>query len=246
MNYRFGLIGKSLKHSFSKDYFTDKFHRLGLPYTYDLFEIQAIDEIKALLELPNLIGLNVTVPYKEAVLAYVDEYSEEVSSIRAANVLCREGDLWKAYNTDAVGFEQSLFSWLGLDFRGKGMVIGNGGASKAVQWVLKKHQIPFYVLVRTMRQVHEIAWEYAAAVAKDCNLWINTTPIGMYPNISEGLDLPYHLLTPHHYVYDLIYNPSETSFMSAAQKMGAKAKNGLDMLYKQADAAWNLWQKQLN
>lgn len=246
MHYRFGLIGKSLKHSFSKDYFTHKFQRLTLPFTYELYELETIENIKVLFDLPNLIGLNVTVPYKKAVLAYVDECSEEVSAIGAANVLCKIGSLWKAYNTDVLGFEQSLFAWIEKDIIGNALVIGNGGASKAVQWVLKKYEIPFYVLVRIARQGHEVTWDNAAEIAKKCNIWINTTPVGMYPNVSECLELPYHLLTPHHYVYDLIYNPMETSFIKASQMMGAKTKNGLDMLYMQADAAWSIWQEQLN
>lgn len=239
--YKFGLVGKSLKHSFSKAYFEKKFQVLSLPYIYELFELSDISDIRSLLTNPLVVGLNVTIPYKAQVLKYVKCFSSEVEQIQAANVLVKEKQGWKAYNTDVIGFEQSLIRFIDKSSNIKALVLGNGGASKAVIYVLKKMQIPYIVLARNPQNSNELSIKDFTNYASNYKLWINTTPVGMYPEIENRLEIDFSLATPNHYLYDLIYNPEKTSFILEGEKYGAQTKNGLEMLYLQAEAAWDLW-----
>ncbi len=239
----FGLIGKSLKHSFSQNYFTHKFTSLNLPFSYHLYELENLESIHELLNRANLKGLNVTIPYKTDVLRYVNKVSPEVQQIGAANVLCRENNLWVAYNTDTIGFQKSLFRFLPQQKSFQAIVLGNGGASKAVTYVLEEMNIPYVVIARTPQNSQQIPIEQFADYAKDYKLWINTTPIGMYPHFDEVLNIDFSLASASHYLFDLIYNPEETSFMLEGKKYGAKTQNGLEMLHLQADAAWEIWQR---
>ncbi len=238
----FGLIGKLLKHSFSKSYFTQKFQSLNLSYSYELFELENLNEISDLLKKPDLKGLNVTIPYKTAILNYVDDLSPEVKTIGAANVLVKRNNQWIAYNTDVIGFEKSLKEFISDFSNMKAIVLGNGGASKAVVYVLQKLLIPYIVIARKPQNNNELQWSYFPYYAKEFLLWINTTPVGMYPHTEQILAIDFSLATAQHFLYDLIYNPEITSFLQNGSCYGAKTLNGLNMLYYQADAAWDIWQ----
>lgn len=239
----FGLIGKSLKHSFSKSYFTKKFNTLNLPFQYNLFELENLQNLPTLLKQPNLKGLNVTIPYKTEILKYVDKLSPEVEKIGAANVLSKENQEWVAYNTDVMGFEKSFIDFVSNFKNLKAIVIGNGGAAKAVIFVLEKLLIPYIVIARNPRKINEIPFEKFSDFAEEYKIWINTTPVGMYPNSHEVLNIDFSLASSDHYLFDLIYNPEKTSFMLAGEKYGAKTQNGLEMLHLQADAAWDIWKQ---
>lgn len=239
----FGLIGKSLKHSFSKDYFIQKFHFFNLPFHYHLYELQSLEEVVHLLNQPNFKGLNVTIPFKSDILKYADKLSPEVEKIGAANVLAKEGHIWVAYNTDTIGFEKSLLSFIPELKHLNAVVLGNGGASKAITYVLEKLLIPYVIIARNPQTINQFPLNKFSNFAKEYKLWINTTPVGMYPNSHEILNIDFSLSSSEHYLYDLIYNPEETTFLKEGKKHGTKTKNGLEMLYLQADAAWNIWEK---
>ncbi len=239
----FGLIGKSLKHSFSKNYFSNKFHSLNQPFEYNLYEFENLDNVKDLLNESNHKGLNITIPFKSEILKYADKLSPEVEKIGAANVFAKENDVWVAYNTDTTGFEKSLLNFIPNPFNIQAIVLGNGGASKAIVYVLEKLNIPYLIIARNPRNINEYPFHQFSEFAKDYKLWVNTTPIGMYPNSHEILNIDFSLASPEHYLFDLVYNPEKTSFMLAGEKYGAKTQNGLEMLYLQADAAWEIWKK---
>ena len=240
---QYGLIGYPLSHSFSQAYFTQKFEREQLiNCRYDLFAIEQISMLPNLLQQnPDLCGLNVTIPYKQLVLAYLDEQSDAVRQIGAVNCIKIQNGLLTGYNTDVIGFEQSLKPLLQAQHTAA-LVLGNGGAARAVCWVLQKLGIP-YTIVSRQKTANSIPYE---AVSQEVlihhTLIINTTPLGMYPNIQIAPTLPYWLLSSKHLCYDLVYNPTQTLFMQQAAKYGAATKNGLEMLYLQAEAAWDIWQ----
>jgi shikimate dehydrogenase len=238
---KFGLIGKSLKHSFSKNYFHNKFNQLQLSHSYDLFELNQISDVKFLLENDEVFGLNVTVPYKTEILSYVDVQSKEVQEIGAANVLCKQNGQWHAYNTDVIGFENSFLGFVNEIKEQRAIVIGNGGAAKAVIYVLKKLKIPFVTIARPPQNSNEIPLHDFALYGKTYKIWINTTPVGMYPDVDATLPIDYSCISSEHYLYDLIYNPELTTFLNEGRKYGAKIKNGLEMLYLQAEATWGIW-----
>jgi shikimate dehydrogenase len=257
----FGLIGYPLGHSFSKKYFTEKFERAGIAdsHQYHLFPIQEISELPALLrETAGLVGLNVTIPHKQAVIPFLTELDETASRVGAVNVIHIQGTHWKGYNTDVIGFEEALEQWFlqqkllsfsdaGNWFFPKGMIayiLGTGGASKAVQYVLTKRQIPFYIVSRQPAQgSSHLAYEQVPLEMPDdyYRLWINTTPAGTYPDIEHIPPLPVEVLNERDLVYDLIYNPEKTRLMQEAARRGAAVLNGLPMLHGQAEAAWKIW-----
>lgn len=241
---RFGLIGRSLSHSFSPRYFGSFFAEEGLPYRYDAFELADIGELPALLTShPLMRGLNVTHPYKREVLRFVHHCSPAVEALGAANVLkilpTPSGEaVLKAYNTDVAGFRSSLLELLG-EARPKALVFGTGGAAAAVCYVLQELAIHFR---QVSRQADRASLTYDClpdTLCPDELLWINATPVGL--QLGESLPLPYDRLTPAHYVYDLIYNPSPTTYLQEASSRGAKTMDGLQMLYRQADEAWRIW-----
>ena len=240
----YGLIGYPLGHSFSKQYFTEKFEREGLAdCLFESFPIPTIDEFPALIAAnPPLKGLGVTIPYKEQVLQFVDELSDEVKKIGATNSIKISGNKLIAYNTDIIGFEES-FSKLLQPHHTKALVLGTGGASKAVQYVLDKLGIAFLVVTRQALS-NGLSIHYADMDNKmmsDYTVIINCTPVGMYPNEDSAPDIPYHLLTPHHYLYDLVYKPAKTLFLQKGEVKGAITQNGYDMLLIQAEASWKIW-----
>lgn len=238
----YGLIGYPLSHSFSKKYFTEKFEREGLKdCRYELFPLSSIDALPQLLkEHPELCGLNVTIPYKEQVLSYLHSENELVQAIRACNCIdIRNGKL-KGYNTDVLGFERSLLEqW--QPHHKKALILGTGGVSKAVQYIVQKMGLT-YRYVSRKPGVHNFSYEQLTpAIMQEYTLIVNTTPLGMYPNITEAPPIPYEALTPKHYLFDMVYNPEKTLFLKMGKERGAMIKNGYDMLEIQADESWKIW-----
>lgn len=240
----FGLIGYPLGHSFSKQYFTEKFEREGLTdCVFEAFPIKSIIEFNGLLKAhPQLIGLGVTIPYKEQVLAYVNDFSDEVKYIGATNSIKITGNKLKAFNTDIIGFKESFGSLLKPTHK-KALVLGTGGASKAVQYVLKNSGIDFLVVTRNELKKSGFI-NYGNIDQKtmiEYTVIINCTPVGMSPNEHVAPDIPYHLLTPEHYLYDLVYKPDKTRFLQKGEEYGSTIQNGYDMLVIQAEASWKIW-----
>lgn len=240
----YGLIGYPLSHSFSKKYFTEKFEREGLTdCRYELFPLSSIEDLSQLLEkYPELCGLNVTIPYKEQVLSYLHSENELVQAIRACNCIeIRNGKL-KGYNTDVIGFERSLLEqW--QPHHKKALILGTGGVSKAVQYIVQKMGLA-YRYVSRKPGVHNFSYEQLTpAIMQEYTLIVNTTPLGMYPNITEAPPIPYEALTPKHYLFDMVYNPEKTLFLKMGEEKGTVIKNGADMLVIQADESWKIWNR---
>ena len=239
-----GLIGRPLSHSFSKSYFTNKFEKQGITdFQYQLFELTTIEELIPLLKsTPNLVGLNVTIPYKQEVLPYLDEISPEAKAIGAVNVIKIEGGKLFGFNSDYFGFKTSLQVWLGKDWQGKALVLGTGGASLAVHAALNDLGIPAIAVSRTAGQrVTTYSQVKQQKLQTTHKLWVNTTPLGMHPNIESAPDLDYEFLDDSYALYDLVYNPTTTRFMKSGMERGAKVKNGLEMLELQAEKSWEIW-----
>ena len=240
----YGLIGYPLGHSFSKQYFTEKFEREGIADSYfESFPIPTIDEFPNLLAAnPQLLGLGVTIPYKEQVLQFVTEQSDEVKKIGATNSIKISGNKLIAYNTDIIGFELS-FSKRVEAHHTKALVLGTGGASKAVQYVLDKLGIEFLIVTRQVvlngNSIHYDAIDQK--IISEYKIIINCTPLGMHPNENTAPAIPYHLLSPQHYLYDLVYKPAKTIFLKKGEENGAITENGYDMLLIQAEASWKIW-----
>jgi shikimate dehydrogenase len=243
---KFGLIGYPLSHSFSKKFFTEKFKDEQITgCTYELYPIENIGLFaKLTLEEAGLYGLNVTIPYKVQVLPFLDEMDEAATHIGAVNCISigeQLGKQWlKGYNTDAYGFEESLKPLLEPQHR-KALVFGDGGAAKAVKYVLNKLNIPFLVVTRKPASDSILYNTVDEAMLGEYTILINTTPLGMSPNVDTCPDIPYHFLTAKHFAYDLVYNPEETSFLKHVKNLGGKTKNGLEMLHLQALRSWEIW-----
>ncbi|MBF9238467.1 shikimate dehydrogenase [Hymenobacter sp. BT683] len=242
---QFGLIGRTLSHSFSQTYFTQKFYSLQLAnHQYELFELATIGELPELLAThPDLVGLNVTVPYKEMVVPYLDDLAPSASRVGAVNVIERtaEGRL-VGHNTDYIGFRDSLRTFCPL--RGeaaRALVLGTGGAAKAVEVALRELNIPYWNVTRNLMGPGLTYDDLTPQLLASHRLIINATPVGTFPNSDECPRLPYHALTDEHYLYDLVYNPMETLFMAKGKEAGAQVKNGFEMLCLQAEAAWDIW-----
>jgi shikimate dehydrogenase len=241
---RYGLIGKKLGHSFSKRYFTEKFEREGvIGATYELYELATIAELPQLLQnQPDLVGLNVTVPYKEAVIPFLDELDEAAARIGAVNTVKITAGRTKGYNTDYIGFRASLEQFYPATQNSRALVLGTGGASKAIVAALQDLQINYTILSRQPKQDQLTYADLTHELLKQYQLIVNTTPLGMYPAVENCPDLPYEALSAQHYLYDLVYNPEQTLFLKKGKLAGAQTINGLPMLYGQAEAAWQIWQ----
>jgi shikimate dehydrogenase len=245
MEKKFGLIGSAVSHSFSKSYFDEKFFREGLrDYHYDLYPLNTVDELKRLLEEnPELYGLNVTIPYKEQVLKFLSDIDPNAKNIGAVNVIKIQNGKLKGFNTDSDAFYETLEKWFPKIKNAKALILGTGGSSKAVQQALKKLAIPFETVSREIvkgQHTYESLRKDAVSIS-NVQLIINTTPLGMSPNTDNFPPIDYELITPQHYVYDLIYNPARTLFIQKAEMRGATIKNGLEMLQIQAEKAWAIW-----
>lgn len=246
---RLGLIGWPLGHSFSARYFKDKFELEGIDGEYRTYPLKDISEFPELLNRnEGLCGLNVTIPHKQTVLRYLDYLSEDARAIGAVNVIRisydRKGNrILGGYNTDWLGFRQSLLPLLDNHIS-SALVLGTGGASKAVAYALKSIGIEPRFVSRNPGHHAEATISYdkvTDSVIRENTLIINTTPLGMYPDILSAPPIPYEALTDRHMCYDLVYNPEETEFMKRCQKAGATVKNGLEMLHRQAELAWEIW-----
>jgi shikimate dehydrogenase len=240
----YGLIGKKLGHSFSKRYFTEKFEREGIAdATYELYELATIAELPQLLQnQPELVGLNVTVPYKETVIPFLDELDEAAARIGAVNTIKITAGKTKGYNTDYIGFRDSLEPFYPATQNSRALVLGTGGASKAVVAALQDLQINYTILSRQAGQGQLTYADLTPELLKQYQLIVNTTPLGMYPAVENCPELPYEALSAQHYLYDLVYNPEQTLFLGKGKSAGAQTINGLQMLYGQAEAAWKIWQ----
>lgn len=238
----FGLIGYPLSHSFSKKYFTEKFEKEGINgCSYELFPLKTIEGLRPLLENhPELEGLNVTIPYKQQVLSLLDErrIPEELSACNCINII--NGKL-VGYNTDVTGFEKSLVPLL-KTYHQRALVLGNGGATAAVVFVLKKLGITFDIVSRKRHNHSTLTYrDINKKIISDSHLIINTTPLGMEPDTGSCPDIPYSYLTDKHLLYDLVYNPAKTLFLQKGEERGATIKNGEEMLALQAEESWRIW-----
>jgi shikimate dehydrogenase len=245
---QFGLIGFPLTHSFSKNYFSEKFEKEKIENcAYELYPIEHIESINDLIKQhPNLAGLNVTIPYKESVIPFLHELDATAKAIGAVNCIKIENGKLIGYNTDAFGFKQSIKPFLETHHE-RALILGTGGASKAVFHVLNEIGIDCFFVSRdksTLKTTKAFNYnELNEHVLNAFKLIVNTSPVGTYPNVSEAPEIPYKLLTSNHLLYDLVYNPTETEFLKRGKQQGATAINGLSMLHQQAEEAWRIWSK---
>ena len=242
----YGLIGQTLTHSFSKKYFSEKFAAEGIDGSYELFELPEITDLQNLLGSGQALrGLNVTIPYKQEVIPFLDQLSVAAREVGAVNTIAfRDGELI-GYNTDIIGFQRSLLENWEEELPKAALILGTGGASKAVRYVLQHLGIPEASIWQASRKPTE-AQHIAYSSLRDLDWkevrWvINTTPLGTYPNTAEKPDIPYEKLSTGHLAFDLVYNPPVTGFLESAALCGAKTVNGYDMLVYQAEASWEIW-----
>ena len=235
---KFGLIGKKISYSFSKKYFEQKFQKLLLNnHSYNIIDLENLDNIKNIFETEHLKGLNVTIPYKEKIIPFIDELSDEAKEIGAINCISVENGKTKGYNTDAKKKKKTLLLHK-KEHQKTAIILGNGGAAKAVQYVLKKNQIPYITVSRTT----EINYENLSEnLVKENLIIIQCTPVGTFPNIEDSVPFPFDGITKNHLIIDLIYNPEYTKFIRNCAEKGAKTANGLYMLEQQAEKAWEIW-----
>jgi shikimate dehydrogenase len=241
---RYGLIGYPLSHSFSENYFATKFRNEGITDSvYQNFPLEHISMVEKLLaETPDLKGLNITIPYKEKILPYLTESNEIVREIGACNCLKVDRSGLRGFNTDTVGFERSLSTLL-QSHHTKALILGHGGAAKAIAYVFEKLGIEFlYVVRRPVATENAILiTEMSDSILSSHTVIVNCTPLGMYPNIDECPSINYNALTDKHYLYDLIYNPDKTLFLRNGERQGSTIKNGHEMLVIQAEESWRIW-----
>ena len=243
----YGLIGKSLTHSFSPKYFKEKFEKEGIKDTfYQLYPLETIDEFNYLIsDYTEISGLNVTIPYKQSILHFLDYIEPAAKQIGAVNTIKFEWEnnrlKLSGYNTDYLGFLESIKPMLEGKNK-KALILGTGGSSAAVKYALKLLQIEYKLVSRNPEGKNVISYDSLdEKLIKEHQIIINTTPLGMFPDILEYPDIPYNYLTKEHLLYDLIYNPEETQFLKLGREQGAKVQNGLKMLELQANYSWKIW-----
>ena len=241
---KYGLIGFPLGHSFSKKYFSEKFETGKIDAIYNLYELADISQFTALKDDNTLCGLNVTIPYKEKIIPFLDEVDATAARIGAVNVIkfIRSGNklLLRGYNSDAVGFEASIKPLL-KPHHTKALILGTGGASKAIEFVLTKLNIQTVFVSRNPTSGMISYAELDAETTKDYTVIINATPVGTFPHIDACPDIPYQFLSSEHLVFDVVYNPAKTLFLKKSEQRGATILNGEKMLELQAEAAWKIW-----
>lgn len=245
---QYGLIGFPLKHSFSRQFFTQKFSGEGIDSEYINFEIPDIKDIIGIIKNNTyLAGLNVTIPYKESVLPFLNELDTGAKEIGAVNVIkidrCGKEPYLTGYNSDIIGFQRSIAPLINKTIHKKALILGTGGASKAVEKGLKNIGIETTYVSRKKNPKTLIYEELNENIFEEYSVIVNSTPLGTFPNIDEAPNIPYQLLTPNHLLYDLVYNPAETKFLRMGKEAGAKIKNGAEMLELQALSAWDIWNK---
>lgn len=237
-NKKLGLIGKNISYSFSKKFFEDKFQKLMLKgYSYDIFDLSEINEVETLFSVPDLLGFNVTIPYKEKIIDYLDELSDEAEKIGAVNCVLIQNGKKTGYNTDAFGFEKTLLLHK-KPHHTSALILGNGGAAKAVKYALDKHGISSVTVSRNT----EVNFKNLDRETVDSHkIIVQCTPVGTFPNVEECLSFPFEGVSGEHLIIDLIYNPNYTQFIINASEKGAKTVNGYYMLEQQAEKAWEIW-----
>ncbi|QXP69696.1 shikimate dehydrogenase [Polaribacter sp. R2A056_3_33] len=246
-NKVFGLLGKDIEYSFSRGYFTEKFKKLDLQKCrYVNFDLQKIEDFTAVIKEggDSLVGINVTIPYKEEVMKYLDKLDETAKAIGAVNTIkfTKRGNL-KGYNSDVVGFEKSIFPLIKKHHK-RALILGTGGASKAIAYALKKNDIKFKFVSRNPEGKKEISYQdLTEEIMEKYQIIINSSPVGTSPNTDRCPDIPYQFITEKHLLYDLIYNPEVTTFLAKGKAQGATIKNGYEMLQLQAEESWRIWNK---
>jgi len=237
-NKKLGLVGRNISYSFSKKYFEDKFQKLMLNnFSYEIFDLKEINEVENLFSDSGILGFNVTIPYKEKIIDYLDELSDEAKKIGAVNCVLIENGKKAGYNTDAYGFEKTLMIHK-KPHQDSALILGNGGAAKAVKYVLDKNGISS----KTVSRNSEINFDNLnIETVKNHKIIIQCTPVGTFPNTEECLDFPFDGLSKEHLVIDLIYNPNYSKFIINSSEKGAKTVNGYYMLEQQAEKAWEIW-----
>ncbi len=237
----YGLLGKHIGYSFSRGFFSDKFEKENLDCEYKNFDLKQIDEFKTIISEQNTAGLNVTIPYKEEVIAHLDELDPIAKEIGAVNVIkFKDDNQLVGYNSDYYGFSESLKPLLNPTIK-KALILGTGGASKAIAYSLNRLEID-YTFVSRNPDFNELNYnDLDEDIIKEYKLIVNCTPLGTHPDIENYPNIPYEYITQNHVLYDLIYNPNETVFMKKGKEKGAKVSNGLQMLILQAEKAWEIW-----
>ena len=238
----YGLIGHPLTHTFSPAYFEKKFEAEKIEASYEAFDLPEIGDLREFIESKNLSGFNITIPHKKAMRRKCDVLDPLAKRVGAVNTVKIVDGKWHGYNTDILGFRKSLKDQIGYK-RAAAIVLGTGGASLAVKSALELMSIPYLVVSRNTRSGDLSYNGLTKRIFEQYNLLINTTPVGMAPNVNNAPDIPYDLLTENHYVFDLVYNPVKTKFLELAEKQGASIQNGLEMLHQQAEESWKIWSK---
>ncbi|MDA7558214.1 shikimate dehydrogenase [Flavobacteriaceae bacterium] len=243
MTYNFGLIGKNIDYSFSQSYFQQKFDRENLPHTYRNFDLQNLNEFQSIIENnENLKGLNITIPYKESIMSFLNKIDKKAALIGAVNTIkIHDNGFLEGFNTDYIGFTESIKPYL-KSHHTHALILGTGGASKAVEFALKKLNISYYFVSRSPSNNKTLLYsELNKNLLSKYSIIINCTPLGTYPNIQNCPDISFDNLSNKHLLFDLIYNPKETKFMTLGKLKGATVCNGMKMLELQADKAWDIW-----
>lgn len=238
---KYGLIGKALEHSFSQKYFQTKFEHLGIHARYDNISLQSVEEVVDLFKKNEYAGFNVTMPYKESIIPYLDRLDDQAAAVGAVNTILVEGGKTVGYNTDVYGFKQMIKPFFESHHE-RALIIGTGGASKAVAFVLEALGVQVIYVSRRPNGKTVFGYEDVNEnMVKFNGIIVNTTPVGMHPDDKAEVVFPYSFLTDKHLVVDLIYNPLETVFLKKAKQQGAVTQNGLTMLHQQAEKAWQIW-----
>ena len=238
---KFGLIGKNIDYSFSKKYFSEKFKKENLDCTYSNFDIENISLIESILQKNGISGYNVTIPYKQEIIKFLDEIDEVAKAIGAVNTIKKINNKNIGFNTDCIGFEKSLIPLIENKKPDSALILGGGGASKAVKYVLKKIKINYSTVSRKEGKSEFIYENLNDVIINRFKMIINCSPVGTFPNINKCPNIPYKHLTKEHVLYDLVYNPIESLFLRRGRELGCKTKNGLEMLEIQANESWRIW-----
>ena len=238
---KFGLIGKNIDYSFSKKYFSEKFKKENLDCTYSNFDIENISQIESVLQKNGISGYNVTIPYKREIIKFLDEIDEVAKDIGAVNTIKKIDNKNIGFNTDCIGFEKSLIPLIENKKPDSALILGGGGASKAVKYVLKKIKINYSTVSRKEGKSEFIYENLNDVIINRFKMIINCSPVGTFPNINKCPNIPYKHLTKEHILYDLVYNPIESLFLRRGRELGCKTKNGLEMLEIQANESWRIW-----
>ena len=240
---QFGLIGKNIEYSFSRKFFSEKFSSDNKYSNYDYtnYDIESIHDLNSVFNSKNLCGLNVTIPYKEKIISFLDKISDEAEQIGAVNTICFENGSKVGYNTDIFGFTESL-KMNKIDNIDSALILGTGGAAKTIIYFCNKNNIPFNVVSRQESNLNLSYNELNEDIFKKRVLIVNCTPLGTYPDIKKCPKLPYELINKENILFDLVYNPSETLFMKKGKKIGCKTLNGYEMLRFQAEMSWKIWE----